>query len=334
MGENENASLATTLNIPFVAIRTPSTTSQRSSSINSELSRRIFPSESDRRPSSSSHSRSSVRKTVKEFFRTSKTIDNMSTALIYGNHLSATTVKSNRHLLRLKSSLPLIHTHLSHSQPIVTEPFNSSLIDHSEQTPLLERSTEPKRPTLLKISFDASHGDTPDNGLHQQELDSPLNLEGLHRSRSCTDGITREVDVTHRTVIMTPVVLNLQPNNSEGTSLRSSDSTASSLSAYLPSQQPTNHQLTTQLIHGTMKVELNRSQESLFSFSSPLHKQRSFKSLILAATTKDQTTKQGNDVLFLIASWVFRSPEDFHGMSRQRERIHSILMDYECAAIS
>jgi hypothetical protein len=33
----------------------------------------------------------------------------------------------------------------------------------------------------------------------------------------------------------------------------------------------------------------------------------------MSATSKDTFTKQGNDVLYLIANWVLRSPEDFQG---------------------
>jgi hypothetical protein len=107
---------------------------------------------------------------------------------------------------------------------------------------------------------------------------------------------------------------NLQANHSDVVSLHSSDSAASSLSAYLSPQQPFTTQLCAPSQTNTNgKNELTKSTESLFSFSSPVQKQHSFKSLILAATNKDPASKQSNEVLFLIASWVLRSPEDFQG---------------------
>ncbi|CAF4361214.1 unnamed protein product [Adineta steineri] len=39
----------------------------------------------------------------------------------------------------------------------------------------------------------------------------------------------------------------------------------------------------------------------------------------MAATTRDKSTKQENDVLVLIASWVLRSPEDFQDYLVQKE---------------
>ena len=68
---------------------------------------------------------------------------------------------------------------------------------------------------------------------------------------------------------------------------------------------------------------LNKSQESMLSFSSPKQKQRSIKSLIMAAATKDKATKQDNDVLVLIASWVLRSPEDFQGKFSTKTNTYS-----------
>jgi len=304
----------TTLNIPFVAVRTPSDDSNRSSSHNSSPSRHLSSSD-NRQQRSLSNTRMSVRETVKSLFRSSKTVDNMSSTNTNVNNNSTNSSK-------LKSSSPLMHNQLSHSQPIVTELlindnniyFESPLISHSEQTPLIDRRDQSKR-----------HSHTDNNNskhirLNRHGLHLPLDTDGLHRSRSCTDGIiiipsnNQDIDLLNGT--STNVQSNLQPNHSDVVSLHSSDSTASSLSAYLSSQQPTTTQLSAPLqINGNGKNEINKSQESLFSYSSPVQKQRSFKSLIMSATTKDTVTKQGNDVLYLIANWVLRSPEDFQGKS-------------------
>jgi hypothetical protein len=295
MTENvNNGGHLTALPIPFVAVRTPSDESNHSSSFNDSVSKHV----------SSSNPRTFVRKTVKNFFRSSKTIDNMSNILMNGNNILTNISKYNRNFLKLKSS-----SHLSYSQPIVNEDFpcDSSFNYHSEKTPLIERRIESKH---LKISLD----NTKQTHFNRQELNLPPNdINFLPRSRSCTDGIVtssnnQENDSTN------PVVLSLQPNNSEAGSLRSSDSTVSSLSAYASAQQ----QLSIQQTNENNKNELNKSQESIFSFSSPLPKERSIKSLIMAATTNDKATKQDNDVLALIASWVLRSPEDFQGIENDK----------------
>jgi hypothetical protein len=308
----------TTLHVPYVTAHTPSDESNRSSSFSNSSSRRISSSDYYQQ-SSLLNPRMSVRKTVKNFFRSSKTIANMSTALINGNHLITNLSKHNRHLSRLKSSLPFINTQLSHSQPIVNENshFDSPLIDHSEQTPLIERhSTDSKCDNNnLKIAL----VNTKPIRLNRQGLHLELNTDSLHRTRSCNDAIiiplnNQETDLANGS---TTLISSLQPNHSEVTSMRSSNSTASSLSAYLSSQQPIiNTPLTNQ--------HINKSQESLFSFSSPVQKQRSFKSLVMAATTQDRATKQSNDVLSLIASWVLRSPEDFQGIRKIDLRIEFI----------
>jgi hypothetical protein len=296
--------LLSSLHIPFVAVRTPSDESNRSSSFNGSPSRRISTSDAYNQGTSSNNC-TSVRKTVKNFFRSSKTIDNMSFVLLNGNNILTNISKCNRNFFKLKSS-----SHLSHSQPIVTESLHcdSPFINHSEQTPLIERR---------KLSKQDENPDNTNNNNNQQKR---LNRQGLHlqldmdclpRSRSCTDGIilpsnNQDIELTNP-----PTTTNLQPNNnSEAASLRSSDSTASSLSAYVSPQQ---HLLTEQT-NGNNKNEINKSQESIFSLSSPVRKQCSIKSLIMAAAAKDKATKQDNDVLVLIASWVLRSPEDFQGI--------------------
>jgi hypothetical protein len=309
----------TTLNIPFVAVRTPSDDSNRSSSHNSSPSRHLSSSD-NRQQRSLSNTRMSVRETVKSLFRSSKTVDNMSSTNTNVNNNSTNSSK-------LKSSSSFMNNQLSHSQPIVTELlindnnniyFESPLISHSEQTPLIDRRDQSKR-----------HSHTDNNNskhisLNRHGLHLPLDIDGLHRSRSCTDGIIiipsnkQDIDLLNGTSIIPNVTSNLQPNHSDVVSLHSSDSTASSLSAYLSpqQQQPTTTQLSAPLqMNGNGKNEITKSQESLFSYSSPVQKQRSFKSLIMSATTKDTVTKQGNDVLYLIANWVLRSPEDFQGKS-------------------
>ncbi len=318
-----------TLNIPFVAVRTPSDDSNRSSSHNSSPSRHLSSSD-NRQQRSLSNTRMSVRETVKSLFRSSKTVDNMSSTATNVNNGSTNSSVSNQNSSKLKSSSPVMNNQLSHSQPIVTESsindnihFESPLINHSEQSPLIDRRHESKRHSHTKTSFDSKHIHNNHNQkqirLNRQGLHLPLEVDGLHRSRSCADGIimplnNQETDLLNGTSIVPAITSSLQPNHSDGVSLRSSDSTASSLSAYLSPQHP----ITTQLsapsqMTSNGKNEINKSQESLFSFSSPVQKQRSFKSLIMAASTKDTATKQGNDVLFLIANWVLRSPEDFQG---------------------
>jgi hypothetical protein len=270
---------AATLNIPYVAVRTPSDDSNNSSSFTSATSREI----------PTHHSRSLVRKTVKNFFHPSRTVDNMSSILNNGNHIS----KTDANFLKLKSS-----SHLSHSQPIVHENYDSDspFMNHSEHTPLIDRRMDskhsPRRTTL-----------------NRQELHLPIDVDCIPRSRSCTDGIIAPTNHQENDSA-NPMVTTLHPNSSDTTSLRSADSTASSLSAYASAQQ----QLTTQQTNENPKNEVNKSQESLFSFPSPVRHQRSIKSLIMAAATNAKAAKQDNDVLLLIASWVLRSPEDFQGI--------------------
>lgn len=226
----------------------------------------------------------------------------MSNVLNYRNNILTNLSKYNRNFFKLESS-----SHLSHSQPIVNENFhcNSSFINHSEQTPLIERRNQTKH-------LETSPDNTKPGRLNRRELHLPLEIDCLPRSRSCTESIipsnTQENDST------TPIISSLQPNNSEAASLRSSDSTASSLSAYISTQQKLAIQQTN---------EITKSQESIFSFSSPVQKHRSFKSLIMAAAaTKDKAAKQDNDVLVLIASWVLRSPEDFQGIiTKKKDKI-------------
>jgi hypothetical protein len=291
MTENLNSSgRSATLHIPFVAVRTPSVDSNRSSSLTSSVSRHL----------STPNPHSSARETVKDFFRPSKTIDIMSNVLNNGNHIS----KNNQNFLTLQSS-----SHLSHSQPIVNENFhcNSPFINHTERTPLIQRRMESKN--------------TKPTRLNRLELRLPIDTGCLPRSRSCTDGIiiqSNNQDIDS----MNPMVSTLHPNNSDTPSLRSGDSTASSLSAYLSAPQ----QLTTQQSNENTKNEMNKSQESIFSFSSPVQKQRSIRSLIMAAATQAKATKQDNDVLVLIASWVLRSPEDFQGNKKKAREIDFLLI--------
>jgi hypothetical protein len=224
-----------------------------------------------------------------------------------------------------------MNNQLSHSQPIVTESlindnnvhFESPLITHSEQTPLIDRRDQSNRHSQTKTSFDNTDNDNHQHiRLNRNGLHLPLDTDGLHRSRSCTDEIiiqsnNQEIDLSNGTSIIPTITSTLQPNHSDIVSLHSTDSTASSLSAYLSSQQPITTQLSAPPVqmNSNGKNEINKSQESLFSLSSPVQKQRSFKSFLMSATTKDTVTKQGNDVLYLIANWVLRSPEDFQGKS-------------------
>ncbi|CAF3485478.1 unnamed protein product [Adineta steineri] len=335
--------LLTTLNIPCVAVRTPSDDSNRSSSHNSTPSRHLSSSDNQQQRSLS-NTRMSVRETVKSLFRSSKTFDNMSST---GNNTTNGSINRsvrNRNSSNKKSSSPLMNNQLSHSQPIVTESlmndnnnhFESPVISHSEQTPLLDRRSESKRQSHTKASFDSKHNNQNQKPKHtrlnREGLHLPLDIDGLHRSRSCADGIIlpsnnhhhhnhhQEIDLLNETSIIPTIIPNHQSNNTDIVSLHSLDSTGSSLSTYLSPQQPITTQLSAppQLISNG-KNDINKSQESLFSCSSPVHKQHSLKSLIMAATTKDTATKQGNEVLFLIANWVLRSPEDFQDYLVQKE---------------
>lgn len=308
MTENNGSGFLTTLHIPFVAVRTPSDESNRSSSFNSNLSKYVFSTDTSHQNSSLSI-RTTVRKTVKNFFRSSKTIDNLSNILTNGNNKVVNISKSNRSFLKLKSS-----SYLSHSQPIVTANlhYESQFIDHNEQTPLIEHQKEPKQDSNSKISLDNTPNNSKKIHLNRQILHLPLDIDYLHRSHSCNDGITIPSNIQAIDLQNPSVISNLQTNNSEAVSLRSSDSTASSLSAYLSAQQ----QLSIQETNIHTKNEINKSQESIFSCSSPIRKEHSIKSLIMAATAKDKTKKQDNDVLLLIANWVLRSPEDFQGIRK------------------
>lgn len=321
VGEHSGGlNLLSTLNIPYVAVRTPSDESNRSSSHNSSPSRPLS-SNNSRQQRSLSNTRMSVRETVKSFFRSSKTVDNMASGTNGHHHLTNHSSDDRRHGSKSKISSMLINNQLSHSQPIVTNlsinengSFDSAFIGHSEQTPLLDRRNDLKQMIdPSKISFDDPPETNPKEiRLNRQGLHLPLDIDGLHRSRSCTDAIvlpTANGETTNSTVMT-----NLHPNHSEVASLRSSDSNASSLSAFLPTQTAVTTQLSAPSnTTSNGKTEMSKSQESLFSCSSPVQKQPSFKSLLMAASTKDPTTKQGNDVLVLIASWVLRSPEDFQG---------------------
>ncbi|CAF3718220.1 unnamed protein product [Adineta steineri] len=299
---NAGTGLLTTHTIPFVAVRTPSDDSNHSSSINTSLLRRMSSSEMCNQQSSL-NTRTFVRKTVENFFRSSKTTDNMSTILVNKNNLLTNISKCNRNIFKLKSS-----SHLSHSQPTVNETLHceSPLINHNEHSPLIDRRVNDK----LKISVDNKKKPS----LNRQGLHLQLDTDCLQRSRSYADGIIIPTNNQEIDLINTPPITSLQPNNSDAISMRSSDSTVSSLSAYLSTQRQSNQQLNAKSIN-----DLNKSQESIFSFSSPTHKQRSIKSLIMAATTRDKSTKQENDVLVLIASWVLRSPEDFQDYLVQKE---------------
>ena len=271
----------------------------------------------------------SVRETVKSLFRSSKTVDNMSSNS-HGATLLINPTRSNRNLSKSKFSSTLSNNQLSHSQPIVTESmmndnlyFESPLVGHSEQTPLIDRRKDSKEADRLKAFVDdTQENSTKEPRLNRNGLHLALDIEGLHRSRSCTDDIIlpnnqQENDLANGSNLVPTITASLQPNHSEVVSLRSSDSAASSLSAYLISQPAFPGQLSApSQTNGNGKHDMSKSQESLFSYSSPVQKQRSFKSLMMAASTKDPTTKQGNDVLFLIASWVLRSPEDFQGKCR------------------
>ncbi len=314
----------TTLNIPFVAVRTPSNDSNQSLSHNSSPSRHLSSSE-NRQQRSLSNTRMSVRETVKSLFRSSKTVDNMSSTNTNINNGSSNFSVCNRKSSKLKSTSPLMNNQLSHSQPTVTESliFESPLITHSEQTPLIDRRDQSNRHSQTKTSFDNTDNDNHQHiRLNRNGLHLPLDTDGLHRSRSCTDEIiiqsnNQEIDLSNGTSIIPTIISTLQPNHSDIVSLHSTDSTASSLSAYLSSQQPIITQLSAPPVqmNSNGKNEINKSQESLFSLSSPVQKQRSFKSFLMSATTKDTVTKQGNDVLYLIGNWVLRSPEDFQGKS-------------------
>ena len=271
--EPTNNSHVSTLRIPSLALRTPSDDDNRSSSFVDNFSRPVV---------------ASFHKNFKNFFRSSKTVANMSNLINNRNQILTNLSKCNRNLFHLK-----ISPHLSHSQPIVTEnlQYNSSFLNHTEQTPLIDRRDKGR---LTETSIELIKPSTPNH--------LPIDIDSLPRSRSCTEG-----NIQHDIDLPTPIHSSLQPNNSEIGSLRSSDSTASSLSVYLSN----NPQLTIE-----QKNEITKSQESIFSTCSRTQKQRSIKSFIMAASTKDKGTKQDNDVLVLIASWVLRSPEDFQGEIR------------------
>ncbi|CAF1176350.1 unnamed protein product, partial [Adineta ricciae] len=297
--------LSTSYQIPFVAVRTPSDESEYSSNDHPILVQRNSSPDSSYLPTSSDN-RSSVRKTVEKFFRPSKTVDNMSAVLTNKNNLLANITKYNRRFLKLKTS-----SHLSHSQPLVTVNVHSEspLINHTGQTPLIQRRNDSSLVVNEPMQSPV---------LNRQDLNLPLGSDGLHRSRSCVEGIinpTNGQEIGGTNPALTLSAGWLQANHSDTASLRSSDSTVSSLSAYLSTQQ----QSSTQQLNGMIDKGLNKSQESILSFSSPKQKQRSIKSLIMAAATKDKATKQDNDVLVLIASWVLRSPEDFQDYLVQKE---------------
>lgn len=246
--------------------------------------------------------RSFVRKTMTNFFRTSKTVDNISNVFNAGHRLLTSMSSDQGNQFQSKSS-----SHLSHSQPSINENLqcNSSFRHHTGKTPLIERRIPPTKDHPKK-SF------TTVKPVHssRQELHLRSNIDRLPRSRSCADRMEGSDHHRHSENDSNQRVLtSLQPRTSDTTSLRSGDSTGSSLSAYLPAQQ----QMNTQQTNPNTKNQITKSQESIFSFSSPISKPRSIKSLIMAAATKDTTARQDNDVLVLIASWVLRSPEDFQG---------------------
>ena len=317
-------------------MRTPSDDSNHSSSHNSSPLRHVLSSD-NRQERSSSNTRMSVRGTVKNLFRSSKTVDGMSYVTTNGNSESTSSSIWNRNASKLKFSSPLINNQLSHSQPIVTESltydntyFESSFIDHTEQTPLIDRRSKSKchdhTITLFTSLHSNNHNNNSNNNndhrdahLNREDLHLPLDTDGLHRSHSCTDRITvpsinLEVDLFTKTSTIPPSEANLQPNSSDVVSSRSSDSIPSLLSTYLSPQQP-NPMLssTSPQVNGYGKNETNKSQESLFSCPSLVDKRPSFNPLTTARTTQDLAAKQGNDVLILIANWVLRSPEDFQG---------------------
>lgn len=271
--ENYGTNLMPKLHIPYVAVRTPSDESNRSISVNSNISGCILSCDTHRHQSLSNIGLS-IRKNMKRFVRSSRTVDNITNILINGNNKLMNKSKRTQSYNKLKS-----FSHSSHSQPIFNQ--NSS-----------------KHESCFSNSFNNTIGSNKSIGSGRLELHLPVGSDCLHRSHSCTDGI---IDSTNPSFI-----LNSQANNSEATSLRSSESTVSSLSAYISTQQRLS-------IQEANKNEINKSEESIFSYSSPTKKEHSIKSLIMAAASNDSNKRQDNDVLLLIASWILRSPEDFQG---------------------
>ena len=195
----------------------------------------------------------SVRETVKSLFRSSKTVDNMSSN---GNNSPRNSSIGICHRSRTKSSSPLINNQLSHSQPIVTESlinennihFDSTFTNHSEQTPLIDRHDQIKQ-------INPMNDDNNNRRLNRHGLHLPLDIDGLQRSRSCTDEII--IPITNHennssSSVAVPTISTtghstLQPNQTDVISLHSSDSAASSISAYAPQQQLQLSQCLTQL---------------------------------------------------------------------------------------
>ncbi|CAF5047758.1 unnamed protein product [Rotaria sp. Silwood1] len=157
--------------------------------------------------------------------------------------------------------------------------LNENFNNHSEKSPLIKYDKNIKITTKYE---------------NQNKLNTKINY--LHRSHSCNDNIIIESNNKHCSVIK-----NFKTNSTKIKLRNSLNQSQSSLSL----NKQTNN--------------INKSEQSIYSYSSQIDKHNSIKSLVIDQYSKDKTTKQDNDVLILIASWVLRSPEDFQDYLVQKE---------------
>ncbi|CAF3686845.1 unnamed protein product [Rotaria sp. Silwood1] len=157
--------------------------------------------------------------------------------------------------------------------------LNENFNNHSEKSPLIKYDKNIKIITKYE---------------NQNKLNTKINY--LHRSHSCNDNIIIESNNKHCSLIK-----NFKTNSTKIKLRNSLNQSQSSLSL----NKQTNN--------------INKSEQSIYSYSSQIDKHNSIKSLVIDQYSKDKTTKQDNDVLILIASWVLRSPEDFQDYLVQKE---------------
>ncbi|CAF0723640.1 unnamed protein product, partial [Didymodactylos carnosus] len=348
----------TTLSIPFVEVLMPSDDSN-GSNFNGSLSRNSNGSIDINNHPQPSSSKMSVCETVKSIFRSSKTSDNIQqNNNQYHPRDGEILSMPSKSLLNNGQSSYLAK---SLSQPITifddqSTLTDSPLINHTEHTPLIVRKSTCK-PDIASKNSQKSSCDTNLKRfrLNRNGLRLQLKSEPLHRSHSCTDGIinsqkqhqhqnkqtlllhssgSKKKPSTNITIKSladlfehNPVAPTMCDNINgylsigERYSLRSPDSSNSSMSGYLSLRPQTEGRITclNELLCGTNSNNDNKSSESLFSFPSPTHKECSSKSLIMVPMKGGGTTKQGNEILYLIANWVLRSPEDFQDYLVQKE---------------
>ncbi|CAF4119024.1 unnamed protein product, partial [Rotaria sordida] len=164
MIENVGRNNLSSFNIPYVSVRTPSNDS------NDLLTNRKSISKSISSSNNNYNKDKYLPKRMKNLFRSSKTIDNISNKFVNRNNISKSKSKSKEYLF-----------YLSHSQPIVNQ-----YIDNNEQIPLIQDECNRNKSNIL---FENKKID-----LNQKGINLSVNIDCLYRSHSCNDGIIKNFE--------------------------------------------------------------------------------------------------------------------------------------------